>query len=25
YAPGETISPLAFPDVALNVDEVLGK
>ena len=24
YAPGETLSPLAFPDIALLVDEVLG-
>lgn len=24
YAPGETLSPLAFPDVTLLVDEVLG-
>lgn len=24
YAPGETLSPLAFADVALNVDEILG-
>jgi Uma2 family endonuclease len=25
YAPGETLSPSAFPDVMLNVDELLGK
>ena len=24
YAPGETLSPLAFDDVVLNVDDVLG-
>lgn len=24
YAPGETLSPLVFPDVVLNVNEVLG-
>jgi len=24
YAPGETLSPLAFADVGLNVDEILG-
>lgn len=24
YAPGETLSPLAFADVVLNVDEILG-
>jgi Uma2 family endonuclease len=24
YAPGETLSPLAFPEVALNVNEMLG-
>lgn len=24
YAPGETLSPLAFAGVALNVDEILG-
>lgn len=24
YAPGETLSPLAFPDVVLNVDDILG-
>jgi len=25
YAPGETLSPLAFPDVALDIEEILGK
>lgn len=25
YAPGETLSPLAFPNLSLNVDEILGK
>lgn len=25
YAPGETLLPLAFPDIALKVDEVFGK
>lgn len=24
YAPGETLSPLAFPDITLMIDEVLG-
>lgn len=24
YAPGETLSPLAFPDVVVNVDDILG-
>jgi len=24
YAPGETLSPLAFADVTLKVDEILG-
>lgn len=24
YAPGETLSPLAFPDVTLNVSDILG-
>lgn len=24
YAPGETLSPLAFPDITLNVDDILG-
>ncbi len=24
YAPGETLSPLAFPDILLNVDDIIG-
>ncbi len=25
YTPGDTLSPLAFPDVALDIEEILGK